>query len=109
MGEAFLFGHSPSPSLARKHNALAQQRLCRGHAQRYNELGAHGGDFSIEPPAALLDFACVRPLMETALAARLVLEMLHDVGQISFRTINTSKRKALIEEVSRRPHEWTAT
>src|SRR6187402_2924120 len=86
-------------------DAPAQERTRRGSAKRHDQFRRDELDLGIEPSRTGIDFLGGRSLVQSALAARLELEMLHGVGDVGARTFNSSLRKRPIEELPSGPHE----
>jgi hypothetical protein len=58
-------------------------------AQSHNELRLSEVDLLAQPPAAPLDFACVRRPVQTTLAARLVFEMFDRIGDVGCGSVDS--------------------
>ena len=56
----------------------------RARAQRDDERRFHQGEFTVEPPAAVIDLARARRLMDAPFSARYKLEMLDRIREIAF-------------------------
>ena len=50
--------------------------------KRHHHMRLHDLEFMVEPPAAGIDLARVRLLVDAPLAARLILEVLHRIGDV---------------------------
>src|ERR1051326_3352150 len=61
--------------------------------------------FEIEPPAARFDLACVWPLVQTPLAALLVLEVLDRIGDENRSSRYPGIAERLVENTARRAHK----
>src|SRR6516165_6199444 len=72
----------------------------RASDRRLNEI-----DLVVEPPAASVDLARVGLLVEAPLAARLVLEMLHGVGDVDFIPLDAGRFERLVEHLAGGAHE----
>ena len=73
--------------------------------ERNRQARAHEGDLLVEPPAAGFDLARVGLLMQSALAARLVLEVLDRVGDVDLRPVDAGRFERLIENLPCRADE----
>src|SRR5687767_4099267 len=97
-----------SAALAHHGEALAEQRLPRGGAETHDDLRPHELDLHVQPWHAGCDFARAGALVQAPLAARLPLEMLHDVRDIDGRAVDSGRIERAIEKLSRGAHERAA-
>src|SRR3954470_23659276 len=86
----------------------AEQRLRSGGAKTDDHLRLDQRDLGIQPRSARADLAGARLLVNAPLAARLPLEMLHDVGDINDRAIDARIGERAIEEFAGRTDERVA-
>src|SRR5262249_28556770 len=86
----------------------AEQTARRRGAEREDGPRLHERAFEIEPNLAALDFVGVGTLVQTALAAHLVLEMLHGVGDEHLRARNSRLRQRAVEDPPGRADERLA-
>src|SRR5262249_13177354 len=70
---------------------------CRGGAKSDGDRWLKEIDLVIEPPAASVDLARVGLLVEAPLAARLVLEVLHGIGDVDVAPLDARRFQSLIE------------
>ena len=105
--QAFSHLHQPS-ALARQNDLAAHKRLCGGDSQRQDEMRADQGNLLVDPDATHLDLITIGPLVQALLAARLVLEMLHRVGEIDRCPIDAGVGQRAIEQAAGWPDEGTA-
>src|SRR5437868_4813215 len=66
-------------------------------AESYYHFGMNELTLQIEPPAANVDLAIVGPLVQPALAARLVLEVLDRVGDVEFAPFKLCSGQSAIQ------------
>src|SRR5262245_11718185 len=83
----------------------AEQTARRRSAERDDGHRLHERAFEIEPNLAALDFVGVGTLVQPALAAHLVLEMLHGVGDEHLRAGNSLLCQRAAEAPPRRADE----
>src|SRR5689334_1815134 len=88
-------------------DAAAQEALRGRHAHGNNDTRADQLQFLLQPRMALLNIAAPRFLVNTSLTARELLEykMLHRVGDIEVRALETGSVERPIQKTSRRPHK----
>ena len=79
------------PRLALMVSALAHEPARRGRAERHDDARPYDLDLVVEPQAAGVDLARVGLLVDAPLAARLVLEMLHGVGDVDSRAVDAGR------------------
>ncbi len=86
----------------------AEQRLrrCRSQANHYFRL--QQTDFGLQPGPAGRNFLRIRFGVNTAFAARLPFEMLHDIGYVRVGSVNACLLERLVEQSARRTHEGFA-
>src|SRR5262245_61420186 len=70
------------PPVALDRRRPSGYRARRGRAERHDQLRAHESELALEPLLAGLDFPLGGLLVDTPLAARLVLEMLYGVRDV---------------------------
>ena len=78
----------------------SHQGLCRRRAQRDYNLGLDERDLGLQPWLAGGDFPRARFLVEAALAHRLPLEVLHNVGDVNLFPVESFLFKAGIEQLA---------
>src|SRR5947208_12471059 len=71
-----------------------------GGAQRHDRHRLHDGALDIEPDLAALDFVGVRALVQTPLAAHLMLEVLHRVGHEDLAARDSRILERLVENAA---------
>ena len=81
--------HEPSP-LPRDRHASPSQGAAGGCSQRDGELRLDLIQFALNPPSAMVDLGIVGRLVNTALTARLVFEVLDRVGDVNARAVYVS-------------------
>ena len=64
--------------------------------------------FAVDPPAAMVDLGVVRRLVDAPLAARLVFEMLHRVGDVDARAVDAGFGERAVEHLPGRSDEGLA-
>src|SRR5215510_12551307 len=79
---------------------LAHQPARRGGAKSDGDRRLNEIDLVVEPPAASVDLAYVGLLVEAPLAARLVLEVLHGVGDVDFIPLDAGRFERLVEHLA---------
>ena len=99
---------SVSAAQFRDGHHAAEQAARRARAERHDQLRLHDRALLLEPPFAALDLVGVRLLVQTALAARLELEMLHGIGDKCLSARNAGVGERAIEQSSGRPDERLA-
>src|SRR5262249_60054176 len=85
-----------------------EQTARRRGAERHNSHRLHDRAFEIEPNLAALDFVGVGTLVQAALAAHVVLEMLYRMGDEDLRARNSRVRQRTVEDASGRADERLA-
>jgi hypothetical protein len=95
----------PAAALAHHGHVASQQRARRDRAQREQRDGLHQCDFAFEPVVAGIGLALRGCLVDAALAAQLVLEMLHRVGHVEPLARPSEFRHGAIEQPPGRAHE----
>src|SRR5262245_55885784 len=98
--EALLAAESQRAALPRNRYVAPRQRAGRGIAQRDHKTWPQSSELALQPPAAGGDFAGIRLLMDASLAARLVLEMLHHIGEVKLGAIEAGIRDGAIEQLA---------
>ena len=83
----------------------AGQRLGRRRAQGDDKSGSYEFPLPIQPPSAMRDFARVGTLVDSAFAARAVLEVLDGIRDEDVLTINAGGLANVVEELSCRTDE----
>lgn len=86
----------------------AEHAAHRGRAQGNNHLGLEQRAFEIEPPSAAVDLVGIRALVQPALAAHLVLEVLDRVGHEHGLAVDARVLQGAIEHASGRTNERLA-
>src|SRR5262249_34277264 len=86
----------------------AEQTARRRGAERDDGRRLHERAFEIEPNLAALDFVGVGTLVQPALAAHLMLEMLHRIGNENLRARNSRLCQRAVEDPPRRTDERLA-
>jgi hypothetical protein len=89
-------------------NNLVHHRPGSGRAQGDHDVRLHDGELVVEPPAAGVDLARVRLLVDAPLALRLELEMLHRIGDENLASVDAGIGERAVKDAARRPHEWLA-
>ena len=84
---------------------LAQQRAGRGRPERHSHGGLDQRELVVEPPAAGVDLAGVGFLVQASLAARLVLEVLHRVGDVDRLALDSRRLQRSVEHLAGRSDE----
>ena len=87
---------------------VAQQRARRGGTQRHRGAWAHQGDLVLEPLAAGGGLLLAGGLVQPALAAQLVLEMLDGVGEVQRLGRPAQLRQRAPQQLAGRAHEGLA-
>src|SRR5437867_1915098 len=77
---------------------LAEQRLGGGGAKADHSAGLYHGNLGVEPRQTRADFDGIGLGMDAALAARLPLEVFHQVGDISYTPIDSCFLERPIEQ-----------
>ena len=95
-------------TLFRNPKGFSQERLCRGGAKAYDDLGMYQGHFGIEPLPASRYFNRVRLFVNPTLPSRLPLEVFNRVGHVSLLAIDSGLDECFIENGAGRPHEGSA-
>ena len=91
------------PAHAGKHDRLTFQGTRGGDAEGDDKSGANDIQLAIEPPAAGLDFAPRRLLVQPELASLLMFEMFDRVCDVTRRSVKAGLGQRLIEHMPR----WT--
>src|SRR5688572_27117056 len=86
----------------------SEQTARRGRAERHGNLRPYDRALLVEPPFAALDLVGVRLLVQSALAARRELEVLHGIGDEGLSARNAGIGERAIEQFSGRPDERPA-
>ena len=91
------------PAAARfgQRDAGTEQGACGGGAQGQQGGGLHQFDFAQQPRQAGGGFALARRLVDAALAAQLMLEVAHGVGQKELAAIQRGARQRPIQQLAR--------
>src|SRR5260370_27078258 len=88
---------------ARAHaEAPAQNSLGSGGAKQDQYFRPDNVYLGVEPRPALRDFDHIRLLVDAALAPRLPLEMLDDVGNVNVAAVDAGGRQGLVQHRARR-------
>src|SRR4051812_1434331 len=87
---------------------LSHQPAQRRDAERDRQGWMHELELLAKPPAADVDFRVGRPLVQTALAAPLELEMLHRIGDIERLPREPRLFQRAVENTAGRPDEGLA-
>src|SRR5262249_18811173 len=82
--------------------------LGRGRAEADDDPRLHERDLGLKPPVARVDLHGVRLRVDPSLAARLPLEVLHDVRDVDLVTRDLGFLECPIEHAPRRPDERVA-
>jgi hypothetical protein len=69
-------------ALARQNHGSPHQSKRRGRAEGHDETRLQNLEFTVEPPATGDDLLAVRPLVQSSLAAWLILEVFYRVGDV---------------------------
>lgn len=96
---AAFFGHAPCGS---------EDRLRRAGSEAYQNRGANHRHFRFEPRLAGSQLSAVRLLVNSPLAAFFEFEMLHGVGDIDGKAIDTGFDQRAIEEAAGGSDKWMA-
>ena len=94
-----LFGDSKLP---------AQQGLRCGCSQADPSIWFYAVHFGIKPRATGVYFGGVWLVMNTALAARLPLEMFHNIGKVHCVAIDSNALKRFVQDSASWAHKWFA-
>src|SRR5579864_1814569 len=94
-------------ALTRDAEGSTQEGLRRSRTKADQNLRLHHAQFSVEPGTTGVNFRVARLLVNPLLAAggSRPLKVLHHVGQINLRVINTSLFQCPIEKFSRRSNK----
>ena len=95
-------------ALARDRHGTPHQRACGCGSERNDEPRPHQRDLAIEPPAARGHLVPVRLFMQAPFAARLVLEVLHHVGEVKLGAIEAGFGKRAVKQLAGRSDERLA-
>src|SRR5919108_2255302 len=85
---------------AADHHWPSEYRAGRRAAQRHDGPWAHELALVVDPPAAGFDLASVRFLVKPAFAARLMLEVLHSIGEIDGTTVDAGSCQCAVEDAA---------
>lgn len=88
----------------------AEERLCGDGSETKHDRRSDDGDLLLEPRKTRAHLGGIRGLVQSPNAAGVScpLEVLHRVGEIHILTIDAGRFERAIEQLSRRPHEWTS-
>ena len=89
----------PPPAQLGDGDGAAEQAAHRARSERDDDRWLDHLPFELEPDLAALDFVGVGTLVQTALAAHLVLEMLHRVGDENLRAGDLRFRQGAVEDL----------
>src|SRR5947209_17113027 len=84
----------------------SQNSLGGSCSQQDDYFRLHNSDLGIQPGTAGRDLRSAGLLMNAALAARLPLEMLHNVGYVHVFAVNTGFSQSFIQHRACRSHKW---
>src|SRR5690242_19686380 len=87
-----------APAIGVDGERFAHEAARGGRAERHDDARPYDLDLVVEPEAADLDLARVGLLVEASLAARLILEMLHRIGDVDSRALDTGRFEGGIED-----------
>ena len=79
---------------------LAGEREHGGGAERHDEAGADEVELALQPPAVMRDLARGGALVQPALAALDVLEVLDGVGDVGFLAVDAGLGERAVEELA---------
>src|SRR5262245_53006351 len=79
---------------------LAHETARRRRAHRYRDGRLNEIELVVEPPTAGVDLACVWLLVDALLAARLILEVLHRVGDVDLAPLDARCFQRLVEHLA---------
>src|SRR5690606_17840706 len=85
-------------ALAADSDAAPEDRLRGRGAERRYDTRLDERQLQLEPPAALLDLAHVRLLVDAALAARPVLEVFHRIGDVGLAALDSRVGESPVED-----------
>ena len=85
------------PALLGHLEGRRDERLRRGRSEAHHDLWFEDPDLRVEPEPARRDLAPVRLFVQTSLAGRAPLEVLHRVGQVHGVAVDPRGRERLIE------------
>ena len=88
--------------------ARCASAFARRASERDHEPRLHRRDFALEPPAARGDLARIRLLVDAPFSARLILEVLHRIGDVKRGAIETGLGDRAIEQLAGRADERPA-
>src|SRR5216683_1715851 len=83
-----------------------QDRLRGGGSEADDDARLDDVDFRLQPGAAGVDLGRVRLFVNAPLAARLPLEVLHDVGDVDLGPVDAGLIECFVEKIARRSDEW---
>ena len=86
----------------------AEQAARRRRAERDDDRRLHHRPFQVEPDLAALDFVGVGTFVQAPLAAHLMLEMLHCVGDEDLRARDLRLRQGVVEDLAGGPDKRLA-
>src|SRR5438034_3507528 len=86
----------------------SQDALCGGCAQQYNNFRLHYFDFGVQPRAAGGNLDGIGLFMNTPLAARLPLEVLHNIRYVNIIAIDAGCGQSFVQHRACRAYEWPA-
>src|SRR5262245_26724573 len=86
----------------------SEQRPGGGRTEEHEHPGAHDRELLIEPWLACADLRRVGLAVNAPLAARLPLEVLHDVRDVGVASIDPRRDQALVEQLPRGADERLA-
>ncbi len=101
--------HVPAATVAHEVEAAAEQRgRCRG-TQADDHRRFHPCDLALQPRPAGVYMTALRALVQAHLAAPLVVEMLHRVGQVQRAAFDAQFLQRAVQQLSGRAREGAAT
>jgi hypothetical protein len=84
---------------------FSEQPARRRRAERHRHGRLNDLELVVEPPAAGVDLACIGLLVQAPLAARLVLEVLHRIGDVDLVPVEPRRFQRGVQHRAGRPHE----